>query len=222
MALKTRFCARCGKETASTLGGVCTKCYLANNRITIPRSITLKVCPKCGSVRWRGVWVKADRTTESYFKQLIEQKTKIPKEATLQGIEIVKAGKQGDVKLTVAILGELMVLEKKADLVVDKFACPNCSRQHAEWAAKIQLRGGSGISVDEVLAMASKHKARIIKTEQQRGGVDIYFFARPTANKLAKALSKRFGLSVKKSYEQHGHDFDTGKPKHREIISLRK
>jgi len=221
MALKTRFCAKCGKETASTIGGLCTSCYLANNKIKIPRSITLKVCPKCGATRWRGVWVKADRSTESYFKQLIEQKVKIPKEARLQSIEISKAGKLGEVKVTVAVLGDLMVLDKRAELLMEKFACPNCSRQNAEWAAKIQLRSGREISVDEVLAMASKHRARITKTEQKKSGVDIYFFARSPANQLAKALAKRFGLGVKKSYEQHGHDFDTGKPKHREIISLR-
>jgi len=221
MVLKTRFCAKCGKETATLLGGLCSECYLTEHKVKIPRSITLKVCPKCGAIRWRGVWIKTDKPAESYFKQFIEQKTKIPKEAVLQSIEIMKTGKLGSAKVTVAVLGDLMVLEKKVELTLDKFACPNCSRQHSEWTAKIQLRRASDISVDEVLAMASKHKARIIKTEQKKNGVDIYFFVRSSANKLASRLAKRFGLKMKKSYEQHGHDFDTGRAKHREIISLR-
>lgn len=221
MVLKTRFCAKCGKETDSLLAGLCSECYLEKNPVKIPSEVSIKICPKCSAIKWRGVWVSSDKPAEYYLKQLIEQKVKLPKDVILTGIEILKAGRFGKVELNISVKGELVKIEKKIDLTVDKFACSACSRQKSEWLAKIQVRRASNISVGDILAVASKHRSKIIRTEEKKNGIDFYFFTRSTANKLASKLIKRFGFSIKKSYEQHGHDFDTGRAKHREIISLR-
>jgi len=216
MALKTRFCAKCGKETASLLSGLCSLCYLKENPMSMPRKVILKVCPKCGAIRWRGVWLASKKSPDDYFRQTIEEKIKLPKDAKVVKMEL------GDrAVFTLSVLGDLIKVEKKLEFKIDKFACPECSRQHSEWASKIQLRRRGEIPVDDILAMASKHKMRIIKTEQKKNGLDLYFFTKPTANKLASRLVKRFGYFLKRSYEQHGHDFDVGRPKHREIISLK-
>tara|TARA_Y100000310_G_scaffold252700_1_gene259435 strand:- start:297 stop:965 length:669 start_codon:yes stop_codon:yes gene_type:complete len=222
MTLKTRFCAKCGKETASLHGGLCSACHLIEHPVSAPRSVVIKLCPKCKAIKWRGVWLQSDNDAEHYFKQLIEQRVKLPKNVTLNKIKILKTGKQGKMVLVVEVLGDLIKVEKNIDLSVDKFACPGCSRQKSEWAAKIQVRSVSGSSVDDVLAIASKYRNKIVRVERQKTGVDFYFFVRSKANKLASDLVKRFGFKLKKSYEQHGHDFDTGRPKHREIISVRK
>jgi NMD protein affecting ribosome stability and mRNA decay len=162
------------------------------------------------------VWLASKKSPDDYFRQTIEEKIKLPKD-----VEVVKMDLGPRAVFTVSVLGDLIRVEKKLEFKIDKFACPECSRQHSEWASKIQLRRRGEIPVDDILAMASKHKMRIIKTEQKKNGLDLYFFTKSTANKLASKLVKRFGYSLKRSYEQHGHDFDVGKPKHREIISLK-
>lgn len=218
MSIKSKFCARCGKVTESLRNGLCPACYLEENQIKGPTSLVLKVCPKCGAVLWKGVWLRADKLPEFYFKELIKSKLRLPKNVELSRIDIVETGNLGRVSILLKIIGNLVEKQLKMKIEINKFACPDCSRQKADWMVKLQVRG---VAVDTVLAMASKHRARIVKTQQQKTGVDIYFFTRSAANKLANQLKKQFGLTLKKSYEQHGHDFDTGKPLHREIISLR-
>ena len=202
----------------SLTNGLCPVCYLDENTITVPTSLVLKLCTKCGAILWKGVWLRSGKLPEAYFKDLIRSKLRLPKNTELSSINIIETGKLGSVSIVLKVRDEFIDKHFKIKLEVNKFACPACSRQKADWVAKLQVRGPP---VNDVLAMASKYRARIVKTEQQKSGVDICFFTRSAANKLANKLKKQFGLTLKKSYEQHGHDFDTGKPLHREIISLR-
>ena len=218
MALKSSFCAKCGKITKSLTNSLCADCYLDENPIKIPRSLTLKVCPKCGAVLWKSLWLRAKQEPERYFQKLIEQKIKFPREATLVRAEVLEIGKQGGVKLVFHMNGELIERNVAATLIVNKFACPECSRQHSDWLAKVQVRNKP---IDTIMASAVPFKHKMIKIEQRGNGIDIYFFDKSSANKLANRLKKQLHMSVKKTYEQHGHDFDTGKPRHREIIALR-
>jgi len=236
MSLKSKFCAKCGKVTESLLGGLCPACYLYENPIKVQTSLTLKVCPKCDAVLWRGVWLRSEKQPEYYFKELIKSKLRPPKNTELRSIDVIELGKLGSVSIQLKVLDELIEKKFEVKLEINKFACPDCSRQKADWTAKLQVRGlsvkdeqptgkctkeGRTLTVNDVLAMASKHRAKTVKTEQKKNGLDMYFFTRSAANKLANKLKKQFGLAIKKSHEQHGHDFDTGKPKYREIISVR-
>jgi len=152
-----------------------------------------------------------------YFRRLLESRIKLPPAVELEDYELEENGTLG---LTLKVLDRSFVIYRKIALKIEKVACPECSRQKSEWLSKVQLRGLDEVSIDEILRMLSKQEG-IVKIQEARGGIDIYFFSQSKGRKLASRLKKRFGFSEKRSYEQHGHDFDKRRPNYREIISLR-
>lgn len=218
MSIKSRFCVRCGKEIETTIDGLCHSCYVEDHPVQLPKQIELKICPKCNATMVKKVWINSDKTPEEYFIDEIKSKAKLPEHVKLTKMEIIEQGKLGEIKLDLSVAGTLIPIQVTMPLLINKFCCSDCSRHHSDWVAKVQVRG---VEIEYLLPIASKYKNHIVRTKQQDRGIDFFFFGRSPANKLAQDISKEFGGKIVKSYEQHGHDYDIGQPKHREIILVK-
>ena len=218
MALKSKFCVKCGKETASLIESKCPHCYLNENKIRMPHKLELKVCPKCHAVKWLGAWIKTDNKPLYYFQKLFEEAVKVPKNVEVEEIKLEESGTVG---ISIKILDLKSVIYRDIELHIDKFCCPECSRQKTEWESKIQIRGLDENSMEEVLHALRTYQQSIIEIKEMKDGFDIELFSKEAGNCLMRYLRKRYGFTMEKSFEQHGFDNYKSKQNFREVLLLK-
>lgn len=215
MTIKSKFCASCGKESKKAL---CAKCYLAEHKIKVPKSASLLTCSKCGAVKWRGVWIKPEQDVEEYFKYFVIDNTKLPENIELEDVKINTVA--GTITLDLSVFGEKFTEIRHADFKLKKFACPDCSRQFGgAWTAKVQARTKKREEVDKVLGLARKFSSKIVKTEEQKNGIDIYFFDKSAASRLASLIRSKLNLKISKTTEHFR--MKEGKAVYRDVILLK-
>jgi len=224
MALKTRFCVKCGKETKKLIDGLCPDCYFNDKGIKIPRRLTVQICQRCEAIKWQGLWTKSEYDPEYYLNQELMSKLKIPAEAEIEEVKILKLGKKGEVEITISLLGKKFKQQKQIALEILKGTCRNCSRHMAKThKVKIQLRTehNSEKFSRDVLDFSKKYQSNILKFEEQKRGVDIYLSSKEAGKHLAYELRKKFNCKMSESAEQYGWNKSKNRPQARITFLLK-
>lgn len=219
MALKTRFCAKCGKETDILMQGLCAQCTKEMSNISMPHEISLTVCSKCGAARWQGVWAKLKEEPEYYLKQRIIERTRFPEGMELANLELLELGKPGKVKLTFRIMGKELEETRLINLELNKSNCPDCSARFGgkDFVAAIYVRG---VDKAQVLNLADKFGTKILKTKDQKRGIDILFWDKRAAGELARLLNRKLGLKMSRSSKAYSWRKTENKPKYQDVYKL--
>ncbi|MBD3262982.1 hypothetical protein GF374_01220 [Candidatus Woesearchaeota archaeon] len=224
MALKTRFCAKCGKETNKLIDSFCAECYFKEKGIKIPKKVSVQVCQHCGAIKWQGIWTKTDLPAEHYLTHILMSKIKLPEQIELEDIKLLKLGKKGEIELIISILGKKFKQKQKIDLEIRKGVCKDCSRQLAKThKVKIQLRTEKNTEelIQEALEFSNKYRSNIIKVEEMKKGIDIYLSNREAGKHLAYDLRKKFHCKITETREQYGWDKSKNRPKTRITFLLK-
>jgi NMD protein affecting ribosome stability and mRNA decay len=218
MGIKSRFCVRCGKEVGRLEDGLCADCYLERGGASLPKKITVDVCPGCGLICWHGLWSEATEGIENYFLQELSGKLAVPEGADVKGIKILRLGENGRVKVLLSVLGKKFEQEYDIDLIVRDRRCADCTRARARtYVAQLQLR----FDLDERGRSAiERYKTYVIKIESQKLGVDVYLASKTAAEHLAHELKALFNLRMKRSGQAYGWDQTKNRPKYRLCILL--
>jgi nonsense-mediated mRNA decay protein 3 len=223
MALKTIFCAKCGKETAELVDNLCTDCFYTKSQIVVPKRFVLTVCNNCKVVRWRGIWMKGE--LDYFFSHSILEKISLPEEFEVEDIKILELGKKGKVEITLSLLNTDYVLTKDISLETRNAMCDECKETGMQkYAAKIQFRTKTDVErvKDKVLNYAQNYKKSLLKIEDQKEGIDLHFTNKVSAKRLAGELVKAFGCKMSETSEQYSWDNTKNRPKYRSVILLRR
>jgi len=240
MSLKSTFCPRCGKalaepssagpsrnpisaREAKLVDGLCPDCYVDKTKATLPKPVSIRVCKKCRAVEVLGIWTLTDEKPEHYLTEMLVPKLKLPENALLGGIKITEVGKNGKVRVDFTVKDKKFSQDVTADVEINKTICPNCSmRLGKTHQAVVQVRSDSiaiGFS-ERILRFAERYKTNIIKTEDQKRGIDIYMSSKDAARHMAAELRKMFKFKIKESHEHYGWNSLKGQPKTRLSILL--
>jgi len=206
MAIKNKFCPSCGKYTNNLHDSLCSNCYIDSSSISIPKKVSMKFCPVCKSALVRYVWVTPSKPIGSYIEQYIASKIKLSPLEKLKNVKILKLDKDGEIEIISELNSKNIKRNKKINLEIQKFSCPQCSRQFkASVVAKIQLRTKDNAKkfVSDILSYI-KQSLNIVGAKEHLHGIDISFSDNHTARVLMRRLKDRFKCSVKESVKQRG------------------
>jgi nonsense-mediated mRNA decay protein 3 len=220
MNLKTKFCVKCGKETKKLVDSLCEDCYFEANKISLPRSITIEVCRKCGAVKWKSVWIKTEFPLEYYLSHLLIEKARIPENIELEDLKIKGSGKESVVEVSLKVLNKRFEQIIPVSIEVQKRVCQTCSiKAGKSYRAKIQVRAERDI-ISKALDFSQKFKEDITKIEEQERGIDLLFIDKEPAKQLAADLKAEFNLRMSRTSEQYSWDKMKNRPKYRLVILL--
>jgi len=225
MGIKTRFCAKCGKETERLHEGLCPSCYFESRTVKLPRRITLYVCPVCDSINWKGLWLKTEHPHEYYLQLLVLDEAKVPGEVEIEDAKIMQEDRDGRVELTLNVLGKKFTQVLPIELYVDDKRCIDCAKRLSDVReAILQLRTIRGVEgfISAVIPTTEKFKSHIIKIAEQKHGIDIYMSSREAARHLAAELKKQFSLKIKETFEEYSWDKMKNRPKSRVNILMQR
>ncbi|MEM4577115.1 MAG: NMD3-related protein [Candidatus Nezhaarchaeales archaeon] len=246
-----RFCARCGAkigffETAK-LRNLCSRCYLEVYKADISlREVSLTLCRKCLSVKFKGLWLPLDLSSEEeviekfiyVIKSEVERACKLETSLTLTSQEVYKILSGERITLIInfreKVHPSLESIEESRSLEVKpRFSiCPVCLKMVGKsFEATIQLRGFSSKELEQIKAIVNRviversggsHNIRTSAIwEEVDGGVDVKLPSTDLARKIANIVKKSFGVKVKESYKDSGWDKSRGKPLRKLTILLR-
>ncbi|MHC1601563.1 MAG: NMD3-related protein [Candidatus Nezhaarchaeales archaeon] len=246
-----RFCARCGADIglfeATNLGNLCLKCYMEVHKIAEPpRMITMTVCRKCFSIKFKGKWQPLDLSSEestiSRVNQAIiseiERACKLKMDVSLAPQDVYKlfSGEQITVKATLneKIHPSLEPIIESRDIEVKCVfsICPTCLKIVGKrFEATIQLRGFNTRELDQIKSLINKlildksGGSHNIQTgavwEEVDGGVDVKLPSTDIARKIVSVVKRHFKVQMKESYKDAGWDKSRGKPLRKLTILLR-
>ncbi len=213
--MRPMFCVECGSESLFT-EILCRDCFLEKHElIRVPQVKKVTVCSTCGAMangtQWEdvgGIDAAVERAavdSVSYLPEVVPagvSVTKDPYSDTLYKVAL-------DVK--VEMDGASVALERRLDVRVKLKACSRCSRRAGNYfEAIIQVRGeGSPPSKGE-LEEIQAHLERvgdnisrgdrnhfIVRTEEVKGGVDMYVSNINMGRIMARSVVSRYGGATK-------------------------
>ncbi len=222
MSIKSKFCAKCGKPATTLVDGICTNCRLGESAIDVPKNATLRSCKSCGAVDFEGLWVKGKESEENFFENLLIKRIKLPENAELEDVKIVeRENTSAKVSVTVSMAGQPFTQIFPIHLEAKRTICPECSmHRRKQHVAIIQLRDVPA-NVEKMVQMAAQFKTYILKFEELRTGVDIYFTSKEAAKHLASDLRRRFKLKTTLSSEAYSWDKQRNRPKYKLTMLMR-
>lgn len=220
MGIKSRFCARCGKEVNKTLFGLCLDCYFKTHAIQFPKRIILKVCRNCGCVNLDTTWAKSELPLERHFELKILQKIQHPEEYTIKDVKILNFD-EGLISAKAKLMDAVFEARERAILILKKAVCPDCRQKKSKkYSAKLQVRTNP-TKTQEILHYLTKFSKKILMIKCLKRGADIYFTSRIIARPIAVELARKFNLKMSETSEAHGWNQSKNKPKYRSIILLK-
>ena len=222
MALKTKFCIKCGKETSKLADSKCTDCYFFDSGVTVPKQTSVQVCKDCKAINWKGMWIESSYPPEHYLVMEMISKTKIPVGAEIKKLEIKKLDKEGAVQTTILLHGREFVQTHEVDVRITPAICIDCRKiRGKQYEAILQVRADEE-TIKKILVISQKYKKNIIKIEDQRHGVDIFVLSTIVGRHLATELKNQFKLKKKESFAEYSWDKTKNRPKYRVTIALQK
>lgn len=218
MALKSKFCAKCGRETSRLADGICTDCRLGTGFIEVPRKVILKICKDCGAVEVEGLWVKSNESEQTYFENALIKKINIPEGAELEEVKFL-----GRENISVTITFDRRQFTQAFQIItqVKNTVCPECAmHRRKQYVAVLQLRA-SKADIEKMRGIVSKSEDYVLKYEEQRTGFDAYITNKETVRHLASELRQRFNLKTKESGQAYSWDKQKNRPKYKLVILLK-
>jgi nonsense-mediated mRNA decay protein 3 len=220
MKRKGKFCFKCGKKSEKLFDGYCEECYVKMNRLAkVPEKVEIEKCSKCDLVKIEGKLQEFDII--DFIKNKIESKGKIKKitlEPIKTGYNVIIDGRLKGTK-------KLKREEHKVRIKFKKFVCDSCGRFYAGYyEAIIQLRGDFPKSVLRFIDVfvtreRSVDELSFYRTEEVKGGLDVFIGSKKVANTLGKRLKDKYNVEIKKSYMLYGKK--DGKEVYRNVILVR-
>ncbi|HIP65891.1 MAG TPA: hypothetical protein EYH08_05155 [Pyrodictium sp.] len=234
-----RQCIRCGKEVDVLVDGrVCINCYLELYGFgSVPQSLRIVVCPRCGSYFYQGRWMPAAGDIGEVARLMLMARFKPTEHVdyySVDGVEIVSDPYKGTF-LVAHVRGKFKGVsgEYRRDYVVQLFVekklCPLCFQRAAgSFNAVIQLRGYDGRLSEEQREALEKLleklpedvKEAIVEIEEVREGINLKLSDQSVARALAAKIRAAFGAKVIESFKLVGRRSD-GKRLGRLTISVR-
>ena len=198
MGIKSRFCAKCGKETDLTVDGLCAECYLEAHPLKLPKRISLIRCGRCGAIKHKGVWVESDLDITHYAAMTLRERAKVSDAIHIDDVEVGGIGPDSNVMVKYSVLGKEFVQTFKVDIVVNEITCKLCGRIAGKaHRAILQLRTSKDVEkfLDDVEAIVKAPGTDyiILKSKRFPEGIDLYMLDRRSATQLAQKLKKTFG-----------------------------
>lgn len=215
MSIKAQFCPNCGKSTKNLQESLCVECYTKAHSPSLPKSLSVRYCTVCKSIFDKGIWVTATKPPEKYLEQKIKQKIVLPALETLKDVKILGLGKDGSIRITFKINEDIFTCDKRAKIDIEKFACPECSRQFkTDVTAIIQARTRDNTQkfVKEILDLARSVRNKIVKAKEHLHGIDLSFSDKRTARVLSRKIKDHFKCNIKESVKQRGWDRSKERP----------
>lgn len=222
MGLKSKFCAKCGRQTTQLADGICTDCSFSSLEVHVPKTVTLIKCKHCGAVNFEGIWLNAEEPDKFYFENLLIKKVKLPEGADLKEIKVNEVSGNASISATVGFNGKDFVKDFEIGFETKEKTCDSCSaRKREHYEAKIQLRTYNKEEFAEMMELAREFKTHILKVEDQPTGADIFMTSKEAARHLAAELRKDFDLKTKESGDAYGWEKFRNRPRYRLVISMR-
>ena len=225
MSLKTRFCAKCGKELAKLHEGMCADCHFESGSVKLPRKITVQVCKNCDSVNWNGLWIKSEHPHEYYLHLAVLGKLDAPPEIEVENAKILQSDKEGRVELSLDILGRKFTQVLPVELYVIERKCLDCikkSRQVHEATLQLRTTRDPEGLISAVMPTIEGYKSDILKIDEQNAGIDVYMSGKEPARHLASELKKQFKLTRKETFEEYSWNQMKNRAKTRVNILLQR
>lgn len=222
MSIKQILCPKCGKETRDLTNSLCIECFLKEVPINIPTNIKVRYCVKCNCVYQNRFWSKSLNSINQIFEKELKRKIKLPNQLELKDIH-VEDYETGIFSMFLSIGGHSFEMEEKTEFILQKTACPDCSRENTKYIAKIQVRFFKNFKRNkEALHRFMKdYSAKLIRFEEFDKGIDYHFSVDSYAVDAARQISKRFKSTIKETFELFSWQKDKNRPRTRRVMSLR-
>ncbi len=222
MSLKSKFCAKCGRQTTQLADGICTDCSFADLDVRVPEKVTLIKCKHCGAANFEGIWLNAEQPDKFYFENMLIKKIKLPSDAELEEIKVSEVGETAKITAAVTYAGKKFTKHFEIGFETKEKTCESCSaRKRDHFEAKIQLRTYNKEEFAEMMELVREFKTHILKVEDQPTGADIFMTSKEAARHLAAELRKDFDLKTKESGDAYGWEKFRNRPRYRLVILMR-
>ncbi|MEM4653349.1 MAG: NMD3-related protein [Candidatus Nezhaarchaeales archaeon] len=245
-----RFCAKCGTEIgmfeASNLRNLCSNCYMEMYGVLAPpREVSLTLCRKCYSVKFKNRWLPIDLSSEKSVENMVYvirgmvEKTcdlNVSVKLTHQDVYRIISGEQITITITFDERIHPLLKPRETSMSLDikpSFSiCPVCLRVIGKnFEAIIQLRDFDDKELEQIKALVNKLILEMsggshnIQTgavwEEVDGGVNVLLPSISIARRISNIVRKTFNVQVKESYKDRGWDKSKGKRLRRLTILLR-
>lgn len=226
MALKGKFCAKCGANKGKLVENLCAECFFDLHEIKIPRSKSFRLCSKCGAILVDHFWVAVDKQNREEFSDQVKKSIKVPDELKVVKVDLIKIKPDGLMEVTYNLGGNILSKEYKCTLKVQKQVCPTCKMHlRQDYKAKLQLRTKKrdyAILIEEALEFLRPHRKQILKIEEIRTGLDVQFRSRLDALKVAHLFKQKYNCHMRETREEYSWNRAKNKPKYKSTFLLTK
>ena len=224
MGIKVRFCPVCGKESAKLVDKVCVDCYFKSIKVEVPKHVSIQACPSCDAVHVKGFWIRSDEDHKNFLIQAFIDRLKLPKEVELEDVEILQEGANGQVQVNLSVAGKRFSIVRSVELYVRDGICDEDSKRKREaYTGILQLRAEKDVhsfltGAENIL---KNYSSNILKVEEQRTGVDVYFLDKETMKQAVGQLKRKFNLYLKESAKAYSWEKTKSRPKFKVTILAR-
>ncbi|MCD6340765.1 MAG: hypothetical protein J7L51_02300 [Desulfurococcales archaeon] len=232
-----RFCVRCGSEEGPDnpiIDSLCPKCFV-NERsiIKLPNTIKITICPVCGSVYYKGSWIKLGDDLSEVLEYLINNyyltsgRGAIYDGFTDVSVKVININ-EGKAYLSVkgTYKGTEISHEYAVNIRVVKRMCPKCTKVRGRhFEAVVQIRSEVPIRsevVERISLVLSRMKGleeNIVEVKEYRDGVDIKLLSQSVARQLANILKREFAAKITQTWKDSG--YVSGRKRSKLTISVR-
>jgi len=205
-------CPECGAPTDA--GEPCDECYADSvDALDVPDEITVEVCGACGSYVHDGDWTSHDEPVPDTDVAVRAVKDAVGVHVDARDPSLVVGVGSQDrsvievrVELVAYVRGYAVEEETVVSVRLERTSCPTCSkRAGGYYESVVQVRAEGREPTDEETDRALEHAYGIAgrdysdrdtfvtKTEEVRGGLDVYMSTNRSGMQVARRLVDEFG-----------------------------
>ncbi len=223
MSIKTKFCAKCGKETDLLLDTICAKCYLDINPIKVPKKLIVVRCKKCNSIYYQRLWLTSDMPLKYHLHGILLNKIVLPESTSLESLDILNVTDSDiEFELTLKILGQRIKQTYAIPLELREKKCPNCFKGKKAHRAILQLRSENPEEfLQKISKILANYNKKVIKAKEFAKGIDLFFPSRAVVLKLVSDIKKKIPVKITETSKAKGWDRTKNKPRYISTILLR-
>ncbi len=225
-------CAGCGVDVERLILGLCSDCYRRRHGVANPpTSLEAQICRYCGSIRVSGKWVKVGSFREAVETLVYSSLSRLRPSYPLERVMVRTLRYDTKPDWTTRITVELVGVYKDVGVIdyvgitvkLKPSICPTCkTRLSGEYDVLVQIRG-SGVNEEEIFEVLSTAglAERTIDVIKDKDGVNVYFTDMGAASRLAKALRRRYRISIGRVEHEHVGLTRKGKKRSRKTLTIR-
>jgi len=211
-------CPECGEPTQAGEGeeSVCDDCYVERlDVLDVPEEVVVEVCSRCGSYVRDGDWVSHDEHVpdEDVAVRAVKEATRVHVEAREPSLVLGIAGQDPNklevhVEVVAVARGRGVEEDEVVTVTLDRASCPTCSkRAGGYYESVVQVRAEGREPTEEETERALEHAydvagkdysdrdTFVTRTEEVRGGLDIYMSTNTAGTQVARRLTDEYGGS---------------------------